>query len=451
MDASHWIGSISFELRSSDGKALDPVRRALREDHDRILIRPLQRALDRADRAGRVARRRRIEVDLGLVTPVDFGELLERRIAEAMHVEVERDLWAQCPDQLGGTEGEQLLSFLENAHLAWPSPGKALEAICMALARNEEESLVWLTDHLRRLFSRLPTAAERFVRQCPLMLVIRIAAILDGGTRMPTPAPAERRTYAGEAEARRLAALILKLVRGETVSDRERQWFETLIALGVGAGNRGTAEELPVVQRASPAPDGPHATEPPAARPKPRANRADPAAEDVAVREALPLEAAGTVLIHPFLSQLFSATGYLDQARKFIGGEARSRAALLLHFAATGEREVAEPELALAKLLCGLELSALVPRSIEPTKLEEAEVDALLRAAISHWSALGNTSPEALRETFLRRPGRLQQEGEDWRLTVEQRGVDILVDRLPWTIGLVMTPFMAHPLRVEWR
>jgi hypothetical protein len=166
---------------------------------------------------------------------------------------------------------------------------------------------------------------------------------------------------------------------------------------------------------------------------------------------AIPVETAGAVLLHPFLSGLFGAVGLLDESGQFIGPAAQARAVLLLHFVATEREEAAEPDLPLFKLLCGMDFAAIVPRRFEPTDLERREAEALLAAAIAHWDALGDVSPAALREAFLQRPGRLQRTDEDWRLTVESRGLDVLLDRLPWSISLVLTRFMARPLRVDWR
>ena len=84
------------------------------------------------------------------------------------------------------------------------------------------------------------------------------------------------------------------------------------------------------------------------------------------------------------------------------------------------------------------------------SEADAAEAESLLRAAIGHWTALGQASPAALRETFLQRPGRLGRVAEGWRLEVERRGTDVLLDRLPWGLGAVRLPWMPHPLFVDW-
>jgi hypothetical protein len=177
----------------------------------------------------------------------------------------------------------------------------------------------------------------------------------------------------------------------------------------------------------------------------------DRAEEAASANPGYPLDAAGLVLIHPFVGVLMKACRLLNEMGSFKGDRERERGLLLLHLAATGSNAAAEPDLLLAKLLLGQEPDAAVPRSIEPSPGELCEIDAMLKAVITHWRALGNSSPDALRGSFLARPGRLSKAGDDWLLRVEPSGVDVLIDRLPWSLNLALTPFMARPLRVEWR
>ena len=80
--------------------------------------------------------------------------------------------------------------------------------------------------------------------------------------------------------------------------------------------------------------------------------------------------------------------------------------------------------------------------------------DGLIKAAIGYWTVLKNTSPEGLRETFLRRSGKLSNraEGEGWRLQIERKTVDILLEKLPmgWSYSVIKLPWMAEMVFVEW-
>lgn len=163
--------------------------------------------------------------------------------------------------------------------------------------------------------------------------------------------------------------------------------------------------------------------------------------------EEIYLQNAGLVLLHPFLKMLFEK---LEVAKN--GQITKPDKALqLLHFLATGRTLGPEYDLVLNKLLCGLPPSAFVENIARLTKIELTECENLLKAVIGHWSALGDTSTEGLRGTFLWREGKLSRKQDgSWLLQVEQRTVDVLLDRLPWGIGMVKLPWMPEILWVEW-
>jgi hypothetical protein len=156
---------------------------------------------------------------------------------------------------------------------------------------------------------------------------------------------------------------------------------------------------------------------------------------------------AGLVLLHPFLPQFLTALGVVSEERMV----QPERALCLLHFLATGQAQAPEHELVLPKLLCGLPLEDPVASDLPLSELELEEASALLEAVVRHWSALGNTSADGLRGTFLLRPGKLSlRDDGDWFLQVETRGFDILLDQLPWSISLIRLPWMSRTLAVEW-
>jgi hypothetical protein len=69
---------------------------------------------------------------------------------------------------------------------------------------------------------------------------------------------------------------------------------------------------------------------------------------------------------------------------------------------------------------------------------------------ISHWSAIGNTSVQGLRQTFLQREGYLSRKEDGWHLQVPKRTFDMLLDKLPWSISTIRLPWMETILWVEW-
>jgi hypothetical protein len=171
-----------------------------------------------------------------------------------------------------------------------------------------------------------------------------------------------------------------------------------------------------------------------------------PAEARLDLDEGVYVECAGLVLLHPFLPRLFEVlelTSGADLVRP-------DRALGLLHFLATGERLAPEHTLVLPKRLCSLPLEAPAPAPSPLTPAEEDEATAMLQAVVSHWGALGDASVDALRGTFLTRPGKLSHRGEDEILQVEPQSFDILLDQLPWGIGAVRLPWMTDILWVEW-
>jgi hypothetical protein len=184
-----------------------------------------------------------------------------------------------------------------------------------------------------------------------------------------------------------------------------------------------------------------------AGRPRGRPGVTTPFSHAVDLGEGVHVNCAGIVLLHPFLPQLFEAVGIAADG-KLLQPE---RAMCLMHFLATGQRFAPEYDLLLAKRLCNLPLEAPVGARIELTAAEEEEAEALLAAVIRHWDALGDTSADGLRGTFLVRPGKLSRRWEQDVLQVEMQSFDILLDRLPWGIGVIQLPWMGQPLWVEWR
>ncbi|HWR01831.1 MAG TPA: contractile injection system tape measure protein [Chlorobaculum sp.] len=164
-------------------------------------------------------------------------------------------------------------------------------------------------------------------------------------------------------------------------------------------------------------------------------------------RSGIYVEHAGLVLLHPFLPQLFRALGIAGDDTLLMP----ERALRLLHFLATGEDQAAEYDLVFPKILCGLPTGALCGKPSGLTTEERDEAYALLSAVVRHWEALKNTGPEGLRETYIKRPGKLSRRSDgDWLLQVESKSFDILLDRLPWAVSMIRLPWMGRMLHVEW-
>jgi hypothetical protein len=168
---------------------------------------------------------------------------------------------------------------------------------------------------------------------------------------------------------------------------------------------------------------------------------------------------SGIVILHPFLSALFTELGLVVRpgaidgetpGRRFVSEDTAQRAVLLLHYLATGETTAPEFGLVLQKILCGLPPESPVPARLEPTEREREECRGVLEAVTQHWPPLNRTSVAGLQATFFQREGRLTAQDSGWTLKIEKKTVDILLDRLPWGISLVHLPWMEGMVSVEW-
>lgn len=158
---------------------------------------------------------------------------------------------------------------------------------------------------------------------------------------------------------------------------------------------------------------------------------------------------SGLVLLHPFLPQLFDTCKWLNKD-KWKDITVQTRAVYALHYLATGEEDAPEFVLMLPKLLCGISLGSPLEPIFPLTEAEKAECDEMLLQVIGHWAALGKTSPEGLRHTFLRREGKLMVTDQGWNLAVPRKTEDILLNQLPWGFSLLKLPWMRRLLAVSW-
>lgn len=174
-------------------------------------------------------------------------------------------------------------------------------------------------------------------------------------------------------------------------------------------------------------------------------------ARDRAEAFGVAVEHAGLVLLHPFLPRLFEQTGVLRAGETSLAVDRRPRAAALLSFASRGVDEPIEFELGFIKVLLGLrpDTDLLVSAGLLAPGDGE-EVDALLQSVIEHWKVLRHTSIAGLRGSFLQRPGLVADIDGFWRLRVEPKPFDVLLDQLPWAISTVKLPWMTVPLFTEW-
>jgi Contractile injection system tape measure protein len=163
-------------------------------------------------------------------------------------------------------------------------------------------------------------------------------------------------------------------------------------------------------------------------------------------QEGIYISNAGLVLAAQYLPGFFERTG-LRQDDQFVHP---ALAVSALQWMVNGSEEPAEFELVLPKILCGMLPNAHLPQVKEIPAFIKQEAIEMLESLIRHWSILQNTSVAALQASFLQRNGKLSRVKDHWLLQVEQKPYDMLLEHLPWTIGVIKLPFMREMLFVEW-
>jgi hypothetical protein len=158
---------------------------------------------------------------------------------------------------------------------------------------------------------------------------------------------------------------------------------------------------------------------------------------------------AGLALLFPFLPELFTNCDLLTGQGQFGNEQAAQKAVFVLRYLSGKDSE--DWDLALEKLVCGLEANTVLPVlavPLDPGLVQAA--DELLQAVINHWPPLKQSSAAGLQEAFLQRFGKLNIQGPNWQLHVERMGVDVLLEQLPWTFGMVKLPWLQPLIEVIW-
>ncbi|MCF6334000.1 MAG: hypothetical protein L3J11_12015 [Draconibacterium sp.] len=158
---------------------------------------------------------------------------------------------------------------------------------------------------------------------------------------------------------------------------------------------------------------------------------------------------AGLILLHPFFKSFFFEIGIVDKQGDFVK-EKLDLAVQSLHFIATGNENVFEGNLVFEKFLCGVPLKMPIQKESLLTDVIKAEVAVLMKEVIKHWPALKNSSPNDLRQMFIQRDGKIIQKEDKYKLIVERKAQDVLLEKLSWNISMVKLPWKKELLIVEW-
>jgi hypothetical protein len=158
---------------------------------------------------------------------------------------------------------------------------------------------------------------------------------------------------------------------------------------------------------------------------------------------------AGIVLLNNYIMRLFERLEIVKD-RKFVSQEAQLNAVHYLQYIITGLCHTEETLLPLNKVICGLPLSQPVQSGLNISDEQKNIIDGLVRAAISHWPNIGDSSINGFRGNWLVRDGLLVEQEDKWELTVDKRAYDILIYKSPFSFSIIKYHWMDKPIHVSW-
>jgi hypothetical protein len=160
---------------------------------------------------------------------------------------------------------------------------------------------------------------------------------------------------------------------------------------------------------------------------------------------------AGIILLHPFFKTLFVQLDLCENDGIWKNKKSQHKAILLTQYLVKSEEKINESDLILNKILCGLAIEKVVNVTLKISKKEKDKCNNLLEAILEYWKVMHSSSIEALQETFLQRDAKLKCiKDNSYEVWVEEKGVDILLEQLPWGIATIQTPWMVNYLTCHW-
>ena len=485
---------IELELPAQQG-ALQLQRKVARLYKDEVK-QQLEKVFDGLDLKGQTLRIPRLEIELGMIAPDQLERIFVEKCVQAIQQEVEKQA-IQFTANLKNTgaaipKTEDIsifFYFLKNGTLPWyasyASMAELEEKILNLLPANTNNCKTLFRDisqNNRRAITRLVYQfSENFLNR----LLERIWQFEPGQWQLLL---SEIETIAkariSSLEKRQLyKAVFIHVIREQVFVPSAFSKLQEKVEKAIGQTIAGRTEKI-VIQLArqqffaeanlsikefvervvlkinEQKPFGIYAPEPQKETPEKTSEQPEPPLEmegqqerepEINQKEGWYIDNAGLVICAYFLKPFFKGLGLWEDGQ-FKDKTAQHRAVHLSHFLVTGEENPAEFMLLLNKIICGLPTNEPVTRMLELTATEKEEAENLLGHVIKYWTMLGNTSVDSLRNTFLKRKGKLRYERSRsrWQLQVEEKGYDICVEQLPWTISLIKLPWMKNPLMVDW-
>lgn len=165
----------------------------------------------------------------------------------------------------------------------------------------------------------------------------------------------------------------------------------------------------------------------------------------------------GLILLWPFISTLYSTLKLTEEQKKgegaievhFVDEICQAKAFSLLLYM-LGETEDAG-FYGVINILVGYEIDSIVEMPIALTELEKEEANRLLRSVIKHWEALRSMPIQSFQTLFLQRKVECRETDTGYHMVVEHQTIDILLQKLPWGLGIINMPwFGGKLLSVDW-
>jgi hypothetical protein len=466
----HRVRRLVWRARLAGDEDAPALRRLLHEQQDTVEA-VLDAELGTID-DGPVRRVRRLELTLAAVSLQALADELPQRLGPALRL-----AWAAAqsgapaqtdelatPSDTTADARDWLLHMLDSGRLPWPLAGLSPDHVRTRLQEAAKTAAQGAFDPVFAQHAAAPPGPDERVawvaRFLALLPPATRTAWLDAASPWWSEVPAarlkavlqwRRQALRAGLNVQRVDALtgsLLLLARTGPWPPAE-DWSAWARTLGEPIAKRGTPMRRPWASPQAPA----HAGTQEAAQTSAGTSSPRPRWPDDDTEAGLLLPMAGLVLLHPFLPRLLQGLGLAmpGTAMRPLSVDSLQRALPLLHALATGGDEVQEFELGGAKLLLGLDPGRPLSFALQPASPpERTEADALLDAAIGHWPALRGTGREGLRTSFLQRRGLLRRGDGGPVLTLQSEPFDLLLNTLPWGLGLVKLPWMPEPLHVEW-
>jgi hypothetical protein len=156
---------------------------------------------------------------------------------------------------------------------------------------------------------------------------------------------------------------------------------------------------------------------------------------------------AGLIILHPYLKPFFYNCGIIDDTNVITDPEMAVHA---LHYLATKKEQQLESQMLFEKFLCGIPLKKSIQRHIQLSDTIKQQAEELLESVVENWGVLNNASADLLRHEFLQRAGKLSFKEDNPKIVIERKTQDILVDKLPWGIGICRLPWLDHLVYTNW-